>query len=40
LLWGWHREHRQPEGWQWLIDRLARLESTATGTVTADDHLA
>jgi hypothetical protein len=22
LLWGWHRRHRRPEGWQWLLERL------------------
>ena len=26
LLWGWHREHRRPEGWQWLLNRLDRAD--------------
>lgn len=29
LLWGWHREHRKPTGWAWLVERLARLEGEA-----------
>jgi XTP/dITP diphosphohydrolase len=37
LLWGWHREHHQPAGWQWLVDRLARLDHDSAG---AADHLA
>lgn len=28
LLWGWHREHGKPDGWNWLVERLARLEGT------------
>ena len=35
LLWGWHREHGKPTGWQWLVERLARLEADGS-----DDHLA
>lgn len=34
LLWGWHREHDNPDGWQWLVERLARLEGEES------DHLA
>ena len=25
VLWGWHREHRDPGGWAWLEGRLATL---------------
>ncbi len=25
LLWGWHRQHRHAEGWDWLVERLGRL---------------
>ena len=35
LLWGWHREHDKATGWQWLVDRLARLDADGS-----DDHLA
>ncbi|HEY5049528.1 MAG TPA: hypothetical protein VII50_01415 [Acidothermaceae bacterium] len=35
LLWGWHHEHRTAEGWNWLVERLARLED-ASGQ---SDHL-
>ena len=34
LLWGWHREHGKPGGWNWLVERLAKLEG-ADGA----DHL-
>jgi len=34
LLWGWHREHGRDSGWDWLVERLARLED-ADGA----DHL-
>jgi hypothetical protein len=34
LLWGWHREHGKPEGWNWLVERLARLEGSESA-----DHL-
>jgi hypothetical protein len=27
LLWGWHRQHRRTDGWNWLVERLARLAS-------------
>jgi hypothetical protein len=27
LLWGWHRQHRTEGGWEWLVERLARIES-------------
>jgi len=37
LLWGWHREHRQPSGWAWLVERLAKLEDEGPGSF---DHLA
>jgi hypothetical protein len=23
LMWGWHRKHRKPDGWDWLQERLA-----------------
>ncbi|HZV26270.1 MAG TPA: hypothetical protein VFG00_08260, partial [Acidothermaceae bacterium] len=35
LLWGWHREQHNENGWTWLVERLARLENQ-TGT----SHLA
>jgi hypothetical protein len=35
LLWGWHRQHRNEGGWDWLVERLARLESQAGES----DHL-
>jgi hypothetical protein len=25
LLWGWHRQHAQPDGWDWLAERLGSL---------------
>lgn len=34
LLWGWHREQGRDSGWDWLVERLARLED-ADGA----DHL-
>jgi hypothetical protein len=40
LLWGWHREHRKPEAWAWLVERLARLEGDGdTGATDSEDHL-
>lgn len=30
LLWGWRRHHDEPDGWSWLVERLARL-ATDTG---------
>jgi hypothetical protein len=27
LLWGWHRQHGRTDGWNWLVERLARLAS-------------
>jgi len=40
LLWGWHREHRKPEGWAWLVEQLARLEGAGdTGASDSEDHL-
>ena len=36
LLWGWHRAHRDANGWGWLVERLAGLENGAD----ADTHLA
>ena len=35
LLWGWHREHRTEGGWNWLVERLARLEDEPNES----DHL-
>jgi len=29
LLWGWHRAHHDADGWNWLVDRLARLEDSS-----------
>jgi hypothetical protein len=37
LLWGWRREHHQPSGWAWLVERLAKLEEEDPGSA---DHLA
>jgi hypothetical protein len=31
LLWGWRRQHDDPDGWLWLVERLARLESETGG---------
>ncbi|MBL7488007.1 hypothetical protein I6A60_16390 [Frankia sp. AgB1.9] len=28
VLWGWHRQHRRPEGWTWLGERLAGARNT------------
>jgi hypothetical protein len=25
VLWGWHEHHRDPDGWQWLTDRLRHI---------------
>lgn len=36
LLWGWHRAHRDADGWDWLVERLAGLNDSADG----DTHLA
>jgi hypothetical protein len=27
LLWGWRRHHDDADGWGWLVERLAQLES-------------
>jgi hypothetical protein len=27
ILWGWHRQHRHPDGWAWLQGRLERASS-------------
>jgi len=27
LLWGWRRHHDDADGWNWLVERLAQLES-------------
>ena len=35
LLWGWHHEQHNEEGWAWLVERLARLENK-----TGNTHLA
>jgi hypothetical protein len=35
LLWGWHREQHNENGWAWLVERLARLEDQ-----TGNSHLA
>jgi hypothetical protein len=35
LLWGWHREQHNENGWTWLVERLARLENQ-----TGNSHLA
>jgi hypothetical protein len=35
LLWGWHREQHNDDGWTWLVERLARLENQ-----TGKSHLA
>jgi hypothetical protein len=35
LLWGWRRHHDDADGWPWLVERLARLESADSG----GDHL-
>ena len=35
LLWGWHREQHDENGWAWLVERLARLEDQ-----TGNSHLA
>jgi hypothetical protein len=35
LLWGWHREQHDENGWAWLVERLARLEDQ-----TGHSHLA
>jgi hypothetical protein len=34
LLWGWHREQHNETGWNWLVERLARLEESDNA-----DHL-
>ncbi len=34
LLWGWRHKHGDADGWAWLVERLAQLESTGNG-----DHL-
>jgi hypothetical protein len=36
LLWGWHREQHNDDGWAWLVERLARLEDAPTES----DHLS
>ncbi len=36
VLWSWHREQRKETGWNWLVERLARLNSESSG----QDHLA
>ena len=36
VLWGWHLHHRDPDGWQWLTERLHELHDLAA----EDDRIA